>query len=165
MFNSSYRKQVIIEKEDNKLERSRSLESEKSVYLLSKENFFQIDVELLNENVPINFPLFTIENMFFKEAYEPSTKPTKLKSLKENRLPLFIKKEDIPLYEEYLKKVEEKLRSDGSIKTYSRIVRETSKILVQELLMDPRSGEKIKETKDYIENVCEELLDGKISFI
>lgn len=162
MFNS-YTTRVLV-KEQNKETEIHSTDLLQNSYNLSKDQYFQIDKNLLMEYIEIDFPIFFLDKMFFKKINDAKNKDNIFKKVTEINSPIFIKKDDINKYQSYLKNVEEFLKTEKNKQIYTRVVRETSKIIVQELFEEPRSGETIKKTKDHIEYICEDIFDKKISF-
>jgi putative nucleotidyltransferase with HDIG domain len=76
-----------------------------------------------------------------------------------------IKKSDVPRYQEYIACMRDadKLPSPNRTKSRALAVRETSKIVLQSFLEDPRSGEKIKEVGTVINDIIECILKDRDS--
>ncbi len=134
-------------------------------YSYNKEQYYQIDRTLLTPETTINFNLFTLDKLVFTlivEAAESS--PVKID---ENILAasgdIVIKKSDVPLYYAYLDSL---LKTGGASKQdlpklKAAIIRENSKIIIKDLLDNPRSGEKIKEVRSLVDNAIDCILENR----
>jgi putative nucleotidyltransferase with HDIG domain len=133
-------------------------------YSYYKEQYYQIDRNILAPGTTINFNLFTLDRLAFSlivEATEES--PAKLD---ENILnasgDIVIKKSDVPLYHAYLDSLlKDSASRQDSLKIKAAVIRENSKIIVKDLLENPRSGEKIKEVKSMVDNTIDCILKNK----
>lgn len=131
-------------------------------YSLKKEKYFQIEKDILLTASKLDFSLYILEESDFKEILRASEKkPAEIgrdRKLNEIAGDLFIKKEDIPLYHAYISSLLEK-EDSLSIKTLA--IKEGAKVLVKELLDNPRSGEKIKEVNKVVHNLIECITENK----
>ncbi|WP_353683242.1 HD-GYP domain-containing protein [Thermodesulfovibrio sp. 3907-1M] len=124
-------------------------------YSFFKENFYQIDRNLLIPGVEVEFSIYQLKDFNFKKIVEAS--PEKPSMIYGDTIPeegdILIEKKDLPLFREYLeflsKRVEEK----------ELIIKESAKVLINELLNEPRSGEKIKKAGEVVANIIETILD------
>ncbi len=77
-----------------------------------------------------------------------------------------IHKEDIPLYKKYINDIASELRKDNKDTSefqYS-ILRENSKLIIKDILEDPRSGETIQKAGDLVETLTETILNNQSNF-
>lgn len=162
MLSSSYKKQIILNNNEPSPEKDDS--PKRDNIFQNGDNYFFIDKKILVEDINFPVPIYTLEKSFFIKIFEGKEKECSIKKIIENYETLFINKKDLTHYKEYIKKVEEWVKNNKNNPLYPNIIKESSKILVQELFNDPRSGELIKETKAHIENVCQDLFENKISF-
>jgi HD-GYP domain-containing protein (c-di-GMP phosphodiesterase class II) len=103
--------------------------------------------------------LFVFEETDFKEILKASEKePAEINDLKGIDSDIFIKKSDIPLYIFYINSLLEQ-KDSQPIKAIA--IKESSKVLVKELLDNPRSGEKIKEAKRAVNNLIDCIIENQ----
>lgn len=162
MLSSSYKKQIILENIEPPIEKEVS--SKRDNIYQNRDDYFLIDKKIIIEEIEFPVPIYIAEKSFFTMIFDGKEQKCSLKKIAENYETLFIKKKDLYHYKEYIKKAEEWIKNNKNHPFYSHIIKESSKILVQELFNDPRSGKKIDETKNHIENVCQDMFDNKISF-
>ncbi len=133
-------------------------------YSYHKEQYYQIDRNILILGTTINFSLFTLDKLVFSLIVEATEKsPVKID---ENILnasgDIVIKKSDVQLYHAYLDSL---LKNDtspkDSLKVKAAVIRENSKIIIKDFLDNPRSGEKIKEVKSMVDNTIDCILKNK----
>ncbi|WP_353687094.1 HD-GYP domain-containing protein [Thermodesulfovibrio sp. 3462-1] len=124
-------------------------------YSFWKEKFYQIDRNLLIPGIEVDFPIYHLKDFNFKKIVEASSeKPSMIYG---DTIPeegdILIEKKDLPLFREYIeflsKRVEEK----------ELIIKESAKVLIAEVLNEPRSGEKIKKVGKVVNNIIETILD------
>ncbi len=124
-------------------------------YSFMKEQYFQIERNLLIPNTKINFSLYLLKDWNFKTVLESSEKNPKIISEEQisSEGDLLIKREDIPKYEDYLRSLENNKEIVEDKEKLYLITKETAKAHMKELLSDPRSGEKIKKMEKVVENI------------
>jgi HD-GYP domain-containing protein (c-di-GMP phosphodiesterase class II) len=134
-------------------------------YSFYKDEHYQIDKNLLLSNTKINFSLFVLEGFNIKTIVEASEKSSALitDSVLDAEGDILIKKSDMPLYHNYINSLlKEKAASDKpDIKAIA--IKENSKIVIKDLLDDPRSGEKIKESKLLVNNMIDCMFQNRDS--
>ncbi|GER94573.1 HD-GYP domain-containing protein [hot springs metagenome] len=134
-------------------------------YSFHKEEHHQIDKSLLLPNTTINFSLFALDKFDIKTIVEASEKSpaTINKSVLNITGDILIKKSDIPLYHDYLNSLlkETTLPDENRTKIKALAIKENSKIVIKDLLDDPRSGEKIKESNVLVNNMIDCLLENR----
>ena len=134
-----------------------------------KDNCLQIDKSSLVPNTSIRFNLFKQLGMnikFIAKAEEESPfiiKDSLLTSVDDPRCSILIERSAIPIYKKYLLS----LRDASGLSTKERyernivVFKENTKILMEELLEDPRSGAKMKEAKKAVDTIIELLVDNR----
>lgn len=144
----------------------RSLNKEKEVefdfkdYSLQKERYFQIEKNILHKGSKLNFSLYTFDKSVFREIFvaseeEPSELVLDLKDIKGD---IYIKINDIGLYDSYINSL---LQKKGSSAIKMLAIKEHSKVLVKEILDNPRSGEKIKEVNGVVNTMINSIIENQ----
>lgn len=134
-------------------------------YSASKEEHHQIERGLLVEGTEVTFNIYNLRRFDLGLLIEAS--PDKPARLSSNVLSapgdLVIKKSDIPLYTAYLNALLKSTPGHGEdaskIKTVA--IRENSKLVLRDLLENPRSGEKIKESIVMVNGMVESILENR----
>ena len=134
-----------------------------------KDNCLQIDKGSLTPNTSIRFNLFKQLGMNIKiiaeaDAERPFTiEDGLLKKVGDPGCAILIERSAITVYKDYLLSqsnalgISDKERVDRNIIVF----KENTKILMKELLENPRSGEKMKEAKKAVDTIIELLVDNK----
>ncbi|MBF0559850.1 MAG: HD-GYP domain-containing protein [Nitrospirae bacterium] len=126
-------------------------------YAFTKEQHYQIDPSMLIEGTTINFSLSVLDDFNFSSLVEASDKyPVVVDSGILNVAgDVVIKKTDLPRYHEYISYLRKsyKFIDNNESKTRALAIRETSKIVLQSFLEEPRSGEKIKEVEVLVNDI------------
>ncbi|MCL4457720.1 MAG: HD domain-containing protein [Nitrospirae bacterium] len=132
-------------------------------YSFHKEEHYLIDKTVLTPEKEIFFNIYRMDRFNIFPVIEASKKqPSKIDSQLLNFAGDFvIKKSDIPLYHDYLLSLTELSdpSEEGKIKTI--MIRENSKLIMKDLLDDPRSGKKIKESKIMVNNMVDCILQNR----
>lgn len=134
-----------------------------------KDSFFQIDKNSLALNTSINFNLYRQKWGRFEIILKADNRS--FCSLDEETLSAIsndtasefvIEASDIPLYQQYLNSNAQysNLPENEKIQRKTIAIKENSKVLMKELLDNPRSGEKIKEVKNTINIIANALLEN-----
>ncbi|HEX8948916.1 MAG TPA: HD-GYP domain-containing protein [Dissulfurispiraceae bacterium] len=134
-------------------------------YSFHKEQHHQIDPGLLLPGTKINFSLFVLGKLSLAPLITASEKsPVEVREgLINTSGDVVIRKADVPLYQAYvnsLLQAPEALKGD-KLKVKSNAIKEHSKILLEELLEDPRSGKQIKELKSMVSGMIDCILENK----
>jgi len=131
------------------------------------DHYHVIDRSLFDPGLMLTFPAFYHENNDVHLAEDFETKPEgpwelTLLSFDPDK-ELMIKNEDKPAYRKY---VQEMLtaRRDIPVAKQAAVLREMSKIVVRDVLDDPRSGENIKKADHMVGDLVEFILDNETSF-
>ncbi len=134
-------------------------------YSFCKEEHHQIDKNILQPGKEINFSLFLLSSFNFSTIVEASEKsPSKIK---ENISILIgdivIKKSDVPLYYEYINNLLRSGDISGGKMLHIKAIalKENSKIVVKDLLDDPRSGETIKKSNDMVNGMIDCIMENR----
>lgn len=133
-------------------------------YLFYKEQHYQIDRDVLIPGTKIYFTLFLLNRFTFRPLIEATVKSVALidETIASADGDILIKKDDIPLYHSYLNSLlsAEGISKEHGLKMKTVAIRENSKIVIKELLDDPRSGEKIKESTSLVKNMVDCILEN-----
>lgn len=131
-------------------------------YAAQKEEFCQIYKDVLFPGAEIDFSLYTQENGMFRLLLEAGDKSRAMldeKLLKiENEF--LIKKSDMPRYKNYLISLRKPGEQGDSI-TKAIVIKENSKLVLKNLLDDPRSGEKIREIEVLVRDMIDTIMDNR----
>jgi len=135
-------------------------------YSFHKEKHYPIDRTLLIAGVKINFSLlalnrFAIETIINASERSPAAIDEKALNVTGD---IVIKQQDVPLYHEYLNSL---LASSDIISKTEQTnvkavaIKENSKIIIKDLLDNPRSGEKIKESNILVNSMIDCIMEKK----
>ncbi len=132
-------------------------------YSFHKEEHYLIDKSFLTHGKEVFFSIYRMDGFKVIPIVEAAkNRPAKIdEQLLTSTGDFVIKKSDIPLYQDYLLSLAELSdpSEEGKIKTI--MVRENSKLIIKELLDDPRSGKKIKESKIMVNNMVDCILKNR----
>ncbi len=131
-------------------------------YAFLKEQHYQIDPALMKPGTKITFGLSVMDKFKLYPLVEASDKAPSVidDSILKAAGDIVIKKSDVRRYQEYitaLRQSEELLGNDKT-KTTASAIRETSKMVLQSFLEDPKSGEKIKEVNTLVNDMIDCIL-------
>lgn len=134
-------------------------------YSFHKENLYQIDRIFLIPGVEVDFSLYVLKKFKITKIVDAS--PEKPSIIYKDTIPeegdILIEKKDLPLFKEYiefLSKRPDKISEEINEEIRNLIIRESAKILMTEILNEPRSGEKIKKLGEVVNNIIETMLDN-----
>jgi HD-GYP domain-containing protein (c-di-GMP phosphodiesterase class II) len=152
-------KEYIEKKEDHfQIERKLLIPDE-------DEPHFQVDKALLMPETEIYFNIYVLNPFGFRLVVEASEKaPAKLrKTMFSIAGDLVIKKTDMPKYQAYLNSLlaSKVLPPREHSRMQSIVIKENSKLLIKDLLENPRSGEKIKESVIVVNKMVDNILDNR----
>ncbi|HCL81846.1 MAG TPA: hypothetical protein DHW81_06380 [Nitrospiraceae bacterium] len=139
-------------------------------FSFNKSKYFQIDRNSLIPGSSVNFNIFIQKGMDF-QAVIKADKESHV-ALNEELLNNFhsdaacevvISEGDIHLYRSYLDSLLRSSKSSEKGQAHKKafVIKENSKMLMKDLLNDPRSGEKIKEVKNSVNTITDSLLENK----
>jgi len=133
-------------------------------YSFFKEKYFQIDRRLIVPLTEINFSIYKLEGFSFNKVIEATSKHPVL--ISENSIPsrgeLLIEEKDVPLYKEYIESFEkriENLPQEEKKELKNLLLKENSKVIIKDILHDPRSGEKIKKVENLVGELVENIIE------
>ena len=134
------------------------------------DNYHVVDNHIYIEGTEIDFPLYShLENevnLFPEMESKPegpwAITPATCTFKKE----MMIRKTDLPKYRAFVEKMMSSLTGDDQevIERKATALREMSKMVVQDVLDDPRSGEKIKKAGDSVNNMVDFILENETSY-
>lgn len=157
--------EYCLKTESPKKKKIENLEIVFSNYSFNKEKHFQIDRRLVVAGTKVNYPIYNMRNLEFKKVIDASPdKPALVEqSILDLEGELVISEKDIPLYAEYIKSLQdlvekEKIPEEDKKAMRNMIFKENTKILVKELLKDPRSGLKIKELSSFVDGLITKIM-------
>lgn len=137
-----------------------------SNYSFFKEKHYQIDKRLIIPNTKVNFSIYNLKGLELKKIINASINNPS--NIEDNILSLegdfLIEDKDIPLYEDYIKSLPEALKELNLTKEDNKILKdlifkENSKVLMKEILKDPRSGEKIKKISKLVDDITNQIIE------
>lgn len=133
-------------------------------YSFYKENLYQIERMFLIPGMEVDFSIYLLKNFKITKIVDAS--PEKLFMIYEDTIPeegdILIEKKDLPLYKEYiefLSKKLDKIAEENDEEIRHVVIRESAKILMTEVLNEPRSGENIKKVGEVVNSVIEIMLN------
>ena len=133
-------------------------------YYFDKEKYYHIEKNLLFPDSELAFSLFVHKNFNYDLLLKASeANPAKLSpeslSIEGD---IVIKISDIPLYNEYIKSLDNHPGSaEQSEKVKASLIKENSKLVMKDVLSNPRSGKNIKESGKIVERIAESILSNK----
>ncbi|MEW6116950.1 MAG: HD-GYP domain-containing protein [Nitrospirota bacterium] len=134
-------------------------------YAFYKEQYHQIDSTLIIPGTKIHFSLSMLDKFSFTPLIEASPDaPAEVgERIATVMGDMVIKKSDIPLYYEYLNALwqyTDSLDTDRQ-KVKAVALKETAKIIVKDLIDDPRSGEKLKKIGPVVSGMIDSIMKNK----
>ncbi len=132
-------------------------------YSFYKDQHHQIDCNLLIPGTKIHFSLFVLSKLSFIPLIIATGKsPAEVDERVLTTLgDVVIKKADVPLYYDYVNSLmqDPEALKENRLKIKSFAIKENSKVVIKNLLDDPRSGQKIKELKPLVQNMIDCILE------
>jgi putative nucleotidyltransferase with HDIG domain len=141
-----------------------------SEFSFRKEGYFQIDRASLMPNTSVLFNVFRQKGTGFEPLFTEFTGAPVIidagvlsKLTCDSACEIVIEKSAIPHYRAYLNSMAGLPSSSAQAALLKKVLamKENSKLLMKELLDDPRSGEKIKEVKNMVSNMSDMLLENR----
>ncbi|MCX8030667.1 MAG: HD-GYP domain-containing protein [Thermodesulfovibrionales bacterium] len=128
------------------------------------ERYYQIEKKALIPDSEVPFEVYVHKNFSFKSLFKAS--PSQPKKITSDLInvdgDLMIINSDLPLYNEYLESMEKKLSSAKTDKEIKAVVtKEKTKIMMRNVLNEPRCGEKIKEAKKAVETIASLIFENR----
>jgi putative nucleotidyltransferase with HDIG domain len=137
------------------------------------DNFHVAEAHLFETGMEIGFPIFYLMDNDIRQFEEIESRPEGPWEVTANiracKYPLMIRKEDIPAFRAFVEKM--MTGSTGGekggrkqVQHQAIVLREMSKMVVQDVLDDPRSGEKIKNLNQSVHGLVDFILDNETSY-
>lgn len=131
------------------------------------DNYHVIDHSLFKPEMELSFAVYYHEKNDVHLAEDFEEKPEgpwqlTLKSFATDK-ELMIKNEDLPAYRSFVQKLMTAAGA-GSVERQACALREMSKMVVKDVLDDPRSGENIKQANQAVDSMVEFILENETSF-
>lgn len=133
-------------------------------YSFHKERFHHIDRGSLLPGVEVNFSIFIHKGLDFDEVLDVSDKsPQKISpEIFDMKGDIVIKTADIPFYGQYLESLGDiDLHEKDKVRLQALIIKEKSKLVMREVLSNPRSGASIKKSSSAVEEIAASIFDNK----
>ncbi|MBN2290051.1 MAG: HD-GYP domain-containing protein [Candidatus Glassbacteria bacterium] len=133
-------------------------------------NYHSVDNRLFVEGAEIDFPVYAhVENdvALFPEIESKKEGPWELTpSICSFKKEIMIRKTDMPKYRAFVEKMmaSPSGADQPALMRKATALREMSKIVVQDVLDDPRSGEKMKKVGDSVNNMVDFILENETSY-
>ncbi len=134
-------------------------------YSFRKDTYYQIDKKMLVPGSLVPFSIYSISNYLYVPILHATEKKPEVigGKITSAARDLLISRDDLPLYNEYLHSVLTSGGFSGSELERMRafVVKENSKLIVKDLLDNPRSGEKIKEAHESVNTMIETIMSDR----
>ncbi len=133
-------------------------------------DYYPVEIKTLVPGTEVNFNVYMKKDidleLYIGPERQEGQQDTVPEDIIETHWPLVIRKKDIPLYKEYLQSLTQEHSKHEKVSQEVRysIIRENSKLVIKEVLENPRSGENIKNCSDVVETLIENILDNLDSF-
>ncbi|MCE5311946.1 MAG: HD-GYP domain-containing protein [Nitrospiraceae bacterium] len=128
-------------------------------YSFHKDQHYQIDRKLIIPGTSINFNLYSLDKFNLHAVIEADADSPAIVESSLDQLPgdIVINKSDIQLYRDYIDSI---IKSPAAVKDMPSnvkpiAIRESSKMVIKDLLDDPRSGEVINKSEEIVTNLIE----------
>lgn len=162
------KKYIIIDQDSEEAPLRKQVLQPNSIKILNyceeKENYYSIEKNLLLLGSEIAFSLFSRTEFDFKPILKASeSSPVKLtpEILLNTEADVTIKVTDLPLYNEYIKSFDNKLSTlQGDDKIIASSIKEKTKIVVKNILSNPKSGQNIREAAGAVEHIINSILSN-----
>ncbi len=136
-------------------------------YSYTKEQFHQIDAALITPGTKINFGLYVMDKFKFSLLIEATDEtPAAVDDIiLDEAADVFIKKNDLPRYHEYVSALQQsaEITKSGRPEIKTLILKEMTKIVLHEFFDDPYSGEKIIEINTLVNKIMELIMENRDS--
>lgn len=134
-------------------------------YSHAKERYFQIERGLLLSDSLVPFSIYTQDRLSFREiAGAAENSPVKVDSrILQAPGDLCIMSFDVPKYHDYLRSFSEAkgLSPEDAARVKTLAVKENAKVIMKQLLEDPRSGQAIKKTGEVVNTMIDSILEDR----
>lgn len=119
-------------------------------YSINNESYYKIEKECLNSEIPVNFSLYIHDGKKFNLLIDASEEnPKNILQDKLSEGDILISRKDLNLYNEYL----QKLIKEG--KSESKILKETTKLILREVYSEPTNRKNLVILSDKINEIID----------
>lgn len=139
-------------------------------YFNSYLNYYPIGNKTFIPGSKVNFNVykkkeFDVE-LYFGHEDQNGKSGTVPEDIQKSNLPVMIQNSDIPLYKKYLESLtREYSKKEGvSLELKCNIIQENSKLIIKEVIDDPRNGENIKKSWDVVDALVDMVLNNEKNF-
>jgi len=134
-------------------------------YIAEKDSHFVVDRSFLIMSTKVTFSLYSLNNFSLGMLVEADEKTPAIIDSRVLTAPgdIVIKPTDVPLYNAYINA----LLATGAVMAKDRekvkraAIKENSKMVLKDLLENPRSGEKIKESITLVNKMVDSILENR----
>ncbi|MCX7913090.1 MAG: HD domain-containing protein [Thermodesulfovibrionales bacterium] len=132
-------------------------------YFSQKEILHQIDKTLLIQNREINFSIYIRKDFNYVPILMASeSQPSKVtQEILDLQTDFLINHKDIPLYREFLESLGKEVSFTVDERTKATLIKESTKLTMRDILLDPRSGTQIKKAERAVEDMTSLFLSNK----
>lgn len=137
------------------------------------DDYFEVNHNLFQKGEEVDFPIYShVGNNvnLFSEFEKKSEGPWELTDqISVSTRELLIRRQDIHNYQAFINRLMSTAKGSGDnqelrIMRKAVVLREMSKVVIQEILDDPRSGEKLKTLRDQVYQTADFVLENVDSF-
>ncbi|MCP5007700.1 MAG: HD domain-containing protein [Planctomycetes bacterium] len=139
-------------------------------YYTTYLNYFPVERKTLVPGLQINFNIYYKNGLGIKHILGPDSQEAKTdfipESIRESQKPIIIRSTEIALYRKYLAGLTQGSSNTGDISKdlYYTLIRENLKLIIREILEDPRRVDNIKKATNLVETLVGNLLDQENTF-
>lgn len=134
-------------------------------YSFNKEQFHQVDTNLIMPGSKINFGLYAPNRFNFSPLIEASDESPAVvdSSIFTVAGDVVIKKSDLRRYREYIgtRQHSPELPESDKLRIKALALKEMTKVVLQDFFADPGSGEKMKEIKTMVNHIIECIMNNR----
>ena len=133
-------------------------------------DYFPVEKNVFIPGIPIDFTVYQKNGLEVEDYFGPKRQGDKPEPIPEgiqvSQKPIVIKNSDISLYRKYLKNLVHECSGSRGISTelHCGIVRENSKLVIKEVLEDPKNGNNIQKSSSVVETVIDNILGQEKTF-
>ncbi|MFQ5962979.1 MAG: HD-GYP domain-containing protein [Candidatus Scalinduaceae bacterium] len=133
-------------------------------------DYYPIGTKTLIPGSKVDFNVYEINDFDTKLFFGPESQNDKPDAVPEdiqkNILPIVIQNSDLPLYKTYLENFTREYSKDKELpqELQCSIIQENSKLIVKEVLDDPRNGENIQKSSAVVETLVDTILNNENNF-
>ena len=133
-------------------------------------NYYPIEITNLLPGSKVNFSVYKKLDIDIEPYFGPHNEndlsdivPEDVQSFS---FPIVIRNDEIPLYREYIKKIAVEYTNNDEYPLDSKysIIRENSKLIIKDILNDPRSGDVAQKARELVETLTGSILDNQANF-